>query len=275
VSTKLTVGPRPPHPPPKRIQLGSDAWVLLAETLADAVLPPPFRTEDGPTLDAEQREATQRALRDAGLLPGDSGDLLADLDPAVRESVLTHVHPRVTVAVSVGLGEAMRAARIAVLGELACALSREQRPVGDDQLDLGPVELSALLIDDVAKEVVRGFADIGGAPDGAPVRLDAAVSLAAVYALADGRIDLARAVLGRPEVPQPLTDLAAGLQAVARVEIASAVGTRILVALQVGDGWWTIGLSGEDVLLRPVGEPELVSEIAAGLVGALMSGAAS
>lgn len=268
--SRLTVGLRPRHPPPRRVPLGSDAWALLVEVaLAGVALPPPFRLKDGPALDATQHAATVAALRDAGLLRGDGADLLADLDPSLRESLQMHARPQVVVDSSVGLGDAQRATRIAITGQLASAIARSQRPVDDDRLELGPIELSAMLLDDVASEVVRGFGDLDDQPDREPLQLDAAVSLAAVHALAGKRADLACAVLDRATVPAPLAELAAGLEAVARVDVGDRSGARVLIALRLDDGWWTAGLSGEDVVLRPVGEGELVTEIASALTSAL------
>lgn len=272
--TGLTVGRRPPHPPPRRVQLGGDAWVLVAEVLPDVALPVPFRPQDGPPLDAEQRAALEQILRDAGLLTSDDPNLLDSLRPALRDGLLTHSQPLVVVDASVGLGERQRITRLAIGGHLASGLVREQRPAAADELELGPVEISVMLIDDVATEVLRGFGDLGGEPDREPLQLDAAVSVAAVHALGDHHSDLARAVLGRPAVPAPLRALADGLQVVAQIAVAGDSGTRVLVALRTADGWWTVGMSDEDVVLRPVGEDELVTDIASALAVALCSRAA-
>jgi len=270
--TRLTVGSRSEHAPPRRIELGADAWVLVASAaLADAGLPAPFRVQDGPELDPALRDATERMLRDVGLLTGARGDVAADLDPALSETLRCQADPAVVVDSSVGLGDAQRAARHAIRGRLACGLVREQRPVGDDALDLGPVEVSAMLSDDVVAEVLRGFGDLSGDPAREPLQLDAAVSLAAVHALADNREDLAQAMLERPTVPHPLRELADGLRAFARVEVADRSKARVLLALRLDDGWWMLGLDGEDVLLRPVVEDDLVVELVTALTGAMTS----
>jgi hypothetical protein len=276
VSDELAVGARPPHPPPRRLQLGADTWALLAEALAraGAQLPPPLRVEDGPALGDAQRAAALQAMREAGLVQGDSGELLADLHPSLRQSLLAHVEPLVLVDSRVGLGDELRAARHGVRGDLASGVAREQRPADEDRLELGPVELSTMLVDDLVADVLRGFGDLDAATDREPLRLDAAVSLAAVKALADRRPDLAQAVLGQPAVPA-LRELAAGLRAVAQVSVTGAAGARVLVALRLPDGWWTAALSDEDVALRPVGEDELVTDIATALAGAITSGKAA
>jgi hypothetical protein len=277
VSDDLTIGGRPPHPPPRRLRLGADAWALLADALtrAGAQLPPPLRVEDGPQLDAAQRDAALQAMREPGLLEGDSGDLLVDLHPSLRQSLLAHVEPLVVVDSRVGLGDALRAARHAVRGNLASGLARAQRPADEERLELGPVELSTMLVDDLVEDVLRGFGDLGGAPDREPLLLDAAVSLAAVKALADRRPDLAQAVLEQPAVPAPLRELAAGLQTVAQVAVTGPAGTRVLVALRLPDGWWTAALSQAEVALRPVGEDEAATEIATAVAGAITSGRAA
>lgn len=273
MSDRLTIGPRPPHPPPRRVRLGADAWALLAEALADAELPPPFGVDDGPTLGPAQRAAAIAALRAAGVLAGDGATLLDDLRPAVREGLLLHAQPAAVVDASVGLGTTLRAARYAVGGQLVSGLVREQRPGDDGGLELGPVELGTLLIDDLAADVLRGFGDLAGEPGRAPLRLDAAISLAAVHALADERPDVARAVLRAAELPAPLQQLAAGLRAVARVDVAGADAIRVQLAVRLADGWWTVALERDDVLLQPVGEDELVIAIASALAGALTAGA--
>jgi hypothetical protein len=268
--SELSVG-RPPHPPPRRITLGADAWVLLAEaiTRAGAQLARPLRIEDGPALDDAQRAGTLEALHAAGLLRGESGDLLADLHPSVRESLLAHVAPPALVQSRSGLGDELRFARHALRGELACGLARDQQPLGDERVQLGPVELTAMVVDDLVEDILRGFGDLGGAPDREPLQLDAAVSLATVRALADERPDLAQAVLEQPAVPPTLRELAAGLLAVAEVAVAGSGGTEVLTAMRLADGWWTAALTGEDVVLDPVGEDELTRMIAQALAGAI------
>ncbi len=268
----LTVGPRPPRPAPRRVQLGADAWSLLAQvTLAEAALQPPFRIEDGPPLDDVRRAATEDALRASGLAPGDSDDLLEDLHPSLRESLRCHAEPLVLVDTAVGLGERLWLARHAMRGELVCGVAREQRPSGEDALELGPVELTTMLVDDLATEVLRGFGDLAGEPDREPLVMDAAVSLAAVRALAEEHLDLAKAVLGTPAVPPPLRSLAAGLRAVAQVGVGGASGVRVLVALQLDDGWWRAGLDDENVVLQPVDEDDLVTDLAGALALAMRS----
>lgn len=267
---KLTLGTTAPRPAPRRVTLGADGWVLLAETIAGAAaLAPPFRVQDGPPLQSADRAAARRALRDAGLLTGHSGSLPDDLHASLRESLLVYARPLVVIDASVGLGDAQRVERIAVGGQLACGLVREQKPAGADALDLGPVHVTAMLVDDVATEVVSGFGDLNGEPGRLPLRLDAATSLAAVRALGNRRTDLAQAALGAAEIPPPLQELAKGLRSFARVDVASPVAARVLLALLTGDGWWSLDMSGEDVVMRPAGEDELVTMIANSLLGAL------
>lgn len=277
MSDELTIGARPPHPPPRRVRLGADAWALLAAAIAHAgaLLPSPLRADDGPALDDAQRQDALDALRDAGLVVGDSGDLLADLHPSLRQSLRAYAQPLVVVDTRVGLGDELRAARHAVRGDLASGLAREQRPLDAGRLELGPVELSAMLVDDLVDDVLRGFGELGGGPGREPLRLDAAASLAAVEALAGGREDLARAVLDTPAVPAPVSELAAGLRAVAQVSVSGAAGTAVLVALRLQDGWWTVEPDGEDVLLTPAGADELATAIATAIAGALRAVAAS
>jgi hypothetical protein len=273
----LSADPRPQHQPPRRVRLGADAWLLLAEAVsaAGAALTPPFRIADGPVLDDAQRAAATAALRGSALVTGDGGDLLADLHPSVRESLLAHVQPQALIDSRVGLGDALRAARHAVRGELASAVAREQRPAGERLLELGEVELSTMLVDDLVADVLRGFGDLGGAAGREPLALDAAMSLAVVDALADGRADLARALLERPALPAPLEQLADGLQAVAQVAVAGPTGAQVLVAMRLADGWWTAAIAEQDVQLIPVAEDDLVTEIAAALTTALWSAAAT
>jgi hypothetical protein len=193
----------------------------------------------------------------------------------VRESLLAHLQPLVLVDTRVGLGDDLRAARHAVRGDLASAIAREQRPAGADRVELGPVELSAMLVDDLVADVLRGFGDLDAEPGREPLQLDAAASLAAVEALAGQRADLAQAVLEQPVLPAPLSALAGGLLAVAQVAVSGAGGTEVLVAMRLPDGWWTAGLADEeDVLLTPVGEDDLATQIATAIAGAVRSGVA-
>ncbi|MEA2154734.1 MAG: hypothetical protein QOE11_874, partial [Solirubrobacteraceae bacterium] len=138
MSDELLIGARPPHPPPRRVRLGADAWVLLAAALARAEtrMPPPFGVDEGPALDGDQHAATLAALRAAGLVAGDSGDLLADLHPSLRESLRAHEHPLVLAETRVGLGDELSIARHAVRGELVSAIVREQRPLGGGRIEL-------------------------------------------------------------------------------------------------------------------------------------------
>jgi hypothetical protein len=132
-----------------------------------------------------------------------------------------------------------------------------------------------MLLDDLASDVLRAFGDLDGDPARESLRMDAAVSLAAVEALAGARPDLAQAVLEQPAAPALLHELAAGLLAVAQVTVAAANGMQVLVALRLDDGWWSTALVDDDVLLDPVGEDELVSWLAAALTSALTAGASS
>jgi len=246
-----------------RVHLGADAWALLASALPDAVLPHPFRSQDCPQLDAAARTATERALRDAGLLVGRSGDLLADLAPWMSAAMAALARPTRVVDSSVGLGDMLRIGHHALRGDLAAGLVRSQRPAGDDALELGPVELSAVDAEDLGSEALRGFGTLDGGAERRPVTLDAAASAEVADALDGTRADVALAVIERRALPPTPDARAQTLRAVARVDVVSAAGRRLIVAVRVADGWWVVDRPAEGVTLRPAGEVELAAALAA------------
>jgi len=258
---------------PRRVEFGADAWLVLVAAVPGVRLPAPFRAEDGPALSPEQQEAAERALRASGVVPGTGGDLLADLHPSLRTSLLVHAAPQLVITSAVGLGGDHRIARHAMAGPLASAVSRRQRPV-EGGLQLGPVTLSTMSRDDLATDVVRGLEGLSGRPDRQVLTIDAAEALAVVRALGEGKLGVALAIVDGADVPAPLDRLAGGLRSVARIDLTTAQGTRVLLALATEDGWWTAMMAFGDLELRPVDEDALVVELASALAGTLVRQAA-
>lgn len=267
-----------PYEPPRRLVLGADAWQVLCDQLGGLVLPPPLRAVDGPALDDAQRAVALAALRDAGVLAAEpADDVAAALHPSVRASLTVHLAPRLVIDTTVRRGSERRTARHAAAGPLASGLARTTVEVGGGR-DTGPVELSTMLLDDLAADVARTFGALTPVGHRQAARLDAAASLAVVRALQDDRPDAAAAVAaagGESEpVPDALMAIADGLGAVARAELAGAGRRFGLMAVETERGWWQVHLTGEDVVLRPLDEDVLVTRLAAALSAVLVGGAA-
>lgn len=253
----------------RRVTLGADAWAVLVSEARALHLPAPFGPGDGPALTPEQREAAVGALRSSALVVGDSGDLVADLHPSLRASLLVQVNPAFVIESRVGLGADARIAHHAVQGNLASAFAREQRVVGD-RAELGPVTWSTMLVDDVATDVVDPF-DVPDTPaEGDVLEIDPAVALAALRALRAGRTDVAAAVVDQETVPDPLPAATEGLRAVARIDVTGPAGTTVLMAVCIDGGWWTATIGGGDLELRPVDRAGLVSAVAGLLAGVML-----
>lgn len=270
--------------PPRRLVLAADAWQVLCEQLGGLVLPPPLRAVDGPELDDAQRRAALAALRAAGVIgPEPTHDLVATLHPSVRASLTVHLAPQVVIDTTVRRGRERRTARHAAAGLLAAGLARTTVDV-DAGRDTGPVELSTMLLDDLAADVARTFGELAPIGHRPAARLDAAASLAVVRALQEDRPEaaavaaaVAAAGAADPaddEVPAALTAIADGLRAVARVELAGGGRRFGLMAVDTELGWWQAHLTGEDVVLRPLDEDVLVTRLAAALTSVLVGGAA-
>ena len=278
------------HEAPRRLVLGADAWQLLVEALGGLSLPAPLGADDGPDLDDGQQAVARAALSAAGVLTGSpaaGADLLAALHPSVRASLTVHLAPQLVIDTTVQRGAERRTARHAAAGVLAAGLVRTTVEVQGGR-DTGPVELSTLLLDDLAAEVARAFGELPPIGDRRPARLDAAASLAVVRALREQRPEAAASVAaaGTPagdsaaagteagEVPGALTAVAGGMRAVARVDLAGAGRHLALVAVDTDQGWWQVHAAGEDVVLRPLDADTLVTRLAAALTAVLAGGAA-
>jgi hypothetical protein len=257
------------RPGPRRIRFGADAWAVLLAQAKGLRLSAPFGADDGPALDDAQRGAAEAALRSSPVVPGSTGDLLADLHPSVRASLLIQVQPTLVVDTRVGLGGDVRTARHALAGPLASGLQRAVRSHGSQQAELGPVELSTMLAEDLVPEVLGVLGDLSGPAGRTAVEMDAATSVAAVSALQNGRDDLAQAIAPDEQAAPVLRALAHGLQSIAIVEVAGADQVQMLVAMRTGYGWWRLDLSGSDVLLAPVGEQELSTDATLAVAAAL------
>ncbi|MCU1692649.1 MAG: hypothetical protein JWM64_1740 [Frankiales bacterium] len=242
------------EPSNRSVVLGADAWTVLRT--AAAALPLPAGFAGGP-LTPDQVAAAERALRASAVVPGDTGDLLADLHPSVRASLLLHLGPLGRVRTAVGLGRDVEVSETAVGPVLSSSLRRR---------GAGPVTLTTLLTSDVAAHVAGLLPGLVPGPDGREVVVrDAAIAVAAGRAAEQGAEELAR-LLADGDVPPALV----GLEQVARVD----VGGRLLLALRTGDGWRTARLAGEDLVLTPLDADRLVTDVAAALAP-LVAGAAA
>lgn len=254
------------------VDLGADAWILLSGAAAGVDWPPPFGPADGPELTAGQRDAAERALRASALVTGDSGDLVADLHPSIRASLLVHAAPMAVVDLRAGLGEDQRVARYALQGEIASAVARDVRAAGDGGVELGPVTLAALPVEEVVPGILAALGDLDGLPDREPLTLDAAEALALARALAGDEPDLAGAIAA-DGIPEPIAELAGGLRAVARIDLAGAGRAAVLVLVRGDGGWWRATIAGEALDLEPVDAATLASDLA-GELGDLLTGRA-
>jgi len=259
---------------PRRITLGADSWIVLVEALSGLELPSPFGVDGSAELTPEQRERALTALRGSDAVPGQSNDLADDLHPSLRASLLAQTAPEIVIASRVGLGGDVRVTRHAIQGAFASSLARERREA-DEVAELGPVTLGAMRIDDVVADVVGGLGVPDAAPESSPLELDAAVALASVRALKEGRPEVVRSLLGQEAIPEPLEQATAGLDAVARIDVASRAGTVVIVAISAGGAWWTATIGGGELELAPVGRRELVTELAGVLAGRYMAEAAT
>lgn len=255
---------------PRRVVLGADAWQLVVRELGGLALPMPLRAKDGPDLDAAQEAAALAALTASGVLTGRRP--LEDLHPSLRAGLLVHLRPGVVLDTVVQRGPERTTSRHAVAGVLASGLLRRTVEVAGGRRT-GPVELSSLLVDDLAAEVVGVLGELPPVGDRAALTLDAAASVAVVRALRDGRREVAAALTGR-QVPGALEAVAGGVEAVARVELAAPGRRRGLVLLGTAQGWWSVHTTGADVVLRPVDTDVLVRQVATAFTAMLTAGGA-
>lgn len=263
---------------PRSVVLGADAWAVLRAAAPALLLPAAF--DAGPALAPEQADAAGRALRASAVVPGAGGDLVEDLHPSVRASLLLHLAPGVVVDTLVGLGAEVRVGRFAAAGLLASGLQRTR---------LGPVTLTTVPVEALAPLLAGLLPGLGDAaptgaastdavptdapPSGAPlpgvVRLDAAVAAAVAQAVGEGRTDLAAGLLDGP-VPRALGPLSA----TALLVVGGAGARRGLLCLRTPHGWRSARLSEDDLELRPLSRAGLVTDLAAALGGALAAAAA-
>lgn len=258
------------YEPPRRVVLGTDAWQLLVRELGGLTLPQPLREQDGPVLDAAQEAAALGALRAAGLVTGDRP--LADLHPSLRASLLVQLRPELVVDTVVQRGPERTTARHAAAGPLAAGLQRSTTEVEAGR-ETGPVELSTLLLDDLAAEVVAVLGPLPAVGDREPAELDSAASLAVVTSVQQGRREVAASLTGGA-VPPVLEAIAAGLQAVAEIVVTASGQRHVIVLLGTAEGWWSVHTPGEDVVLRPVDTGVLVTQVATALTAGLARGMA-
>lgn len=276
-----------PAPPPARVVLGPEAWVVLLEQAAGVRLPDPFGRAAGPELTDDARRLALEQLRASPLVTGSDDPLVPDLHPSIQATLTAAAAPQLRVAAAVRRGDVQEAALVLLAGPLAAGLRRTLTDDGSDRLLLGPVELSTLLLEHVAQEVVAAFGETGGAEDRQGVRVDAVASIAAVRALEAGREPLAGAALSgaalsgaappgpalSAPVPAALRAIAGGVEAVARVDVTTARNARVLLWVRTADGWWRVRTSSQDVVLAPVDRDGVLTDLASALTGALLEGA--
>ena len=258
-------------PAPARVVLGPEAWVVLLEEAAGVVLADPFGRGAGPELTVEDRRRAMEQLRDSSLVTGSSGELVRDLHPSIRATLTAAAAPQVRIAAAMRRGDVQEAALVLLAGPLAAGLRRTLEDVGTDRLLLGPVELSTLLPEHTASQILAAFGDTSGADDRQKARIDADASIVAVRALEAGRELLASAVLAGP-VPDALRSVAGGVQAVARVDVTTTRSTRVLLWLRTADGWWRAHTASEDVRLTPADSNDILTDLASALTAALVAG---
>ena len=261
-----------PSPAPARVVLGPEAWVVLLGQAAGVLLPEPFGRTAGPQLTDDDRRQALDQLRASPLVTGSSGSLVRDLQPSIRATLVAAAAPQVRVAAAVRRGDEQEAALVLLAGPLAAGLRRTLTDDGTDRLLLGPVELSTLLPEHIAREIVAAFGETGGADDRQGMRVDADASIAAIRALEAGREPLAEQVLAAP-VPDALRSVAGGVQAVARVGLTTARTTRVLLWLRTADGWWRVRTSSADVVLTPADHDSVLTDLVSALTAALVEGA--
>ena len=271
-----------PAPPPARVVLGPEAWVVLLEQAAGVRLPDPFGRAAGPELTDDARRLALEQLRASPLVTGSGGPLVPDLHPSIQATLTAAAAPQLRIAAAVRRGDVQEDALVLLAGPLAAGLRRTLTDDGSDRLLLGPVELSTLLLEHIAQEVVAAFGETDGAEDRQGVRVDAVASIAAVRALEAGREPRAGAALSGAAPPGPalsapvpaaLRAIAGGVEAVARVEVTTARNARVLLWVRTADGWWRVRTSSEDVVLAPVDRDGVLTDLAIALTGALLEGA--
>lgn len=255
---------------PRRVVLGADAWQLVVRELGGLALPMPLREQDGAELDAAQETAALRALNASGVLTGFRP--LEDLHPSLRAGLAVHLRPAVVLDTVVQRGPERTTARHAVAGVLASGLRRTTVELAGGRRT-GPVEVSSLLVDDLATEVVGVLGELAPVGDRTAMTVDAATSLAVVRAVRQGRPEIGAALTGG-QVPGVLDAVAGGVVGVARIELAGLRRRRGLVLLETAQGWWSVHTSGEDVVLRPVDTDVLVMQVATALTATLTAGGA-
>lgn len=268
------------RPAPRSLVLAPGAWDLLVGAARGLHLPAPFGLAGrvGSDEDSEaDADAAERALRRSGAAPGGTGDLLADLHPSLRAGLLVHLGPVAVVDTAVACGDDLVVSRHALAGPLVSGLLRPVRlhqggrDVGAvEEARLGPVTLSALLVDDLAGAVLDLLPGLAERANGPSVDVDAGTSVAWARLLHEGRPELAAQLLD-PAQAAVLRGLS-GVLDVAQVQVAvPGASRRRLVAVRAQDGWAQASAAGGEVLLRPAGRdtlgPALVGVLAEALGG--------